>query len=415
MGNDPVMRLSASSSTEASVPVSARSTRHEAPATVYEVLRTPGHPLPLSSRAFMESRFDQDFSQVRVHTDGRAIESARSLNALAYTVGRDVVFDADRYRPETSEGQRLLAHELAHVVQQRSGAASYSVLQKGLTVDESDAPAEREADQMASRVMNGEGGQAQPAGALLMQQRDVGIRLQRQQGDAATPAQAQTNRDLTAQEQAFMLPLEMERVRLLIIAASKLLSHAQDIISGDADLLRGKDSGEKARIRVVVQKRLNLERLFKDRTVKYNWLTDPEAAAALGFIMRAVIIILSQTSLRGPYKVELKNPSFCKPGANGTCTLAQGYEVLQLSVGFFDPGRFKERLCWTWVVMHEYMHLIGVFHGQRNLPSDYWKSYTPEFIVNNANSMTRLIFDLALEKSFVGEALSNEAFEARCH
>src|SRR3982750_3926095 len=121
MGNDPVMRLSASSSTEASVPVSARSTRHEAPATVYEVLRTPGHPLPLSSRAFMESRFDQDFSQVRVHTDGRAIESARSLNALAYTVGRDVVFDADRYRPETSEGQRLLAHELAHVVQQRSG------------------------------------------------------------------------------------------------------------------------------------------------------------------------------------------------------------------------------------------------------------------------------------------------------
>ena len=69
----------------------------------------------------MKSRFEYDFSKVRVHTDEKAAESARTLNALAYTVGRDVVFGTRQYVPETGPGQRLLAHELMHVVQQRHG------------------------------------------------------------------------------------------------------------------------------------------------------------------------------------------------------------------------------------------------------------------------------------------------------
>jgi hypothetical protein len=74
--------------------------------------------LPESTRAFFEPRFGADFSQVRVHTDSNAAESARGVNALAYTLGRDVVFGAGSYAPGTTGGNRLLAHELTHVVQQ---------------------------------------------------------------------------------------------------------------------------------------------------------------------------------------------------------------------------------------------------------------------------------------------------------
>ncbi len=90
----------------------------DAPPIVHDVLRRPGRPLDLATRAVMEPRFGRDFSDVRVHTSQTAVESARAVNAAAYTVGRNVVFDAGRYQPETREGQRLLAHELTHVAQQ---------------------------------------------------------------------------------------------------------------------------------------------------------------------------------------------------------------------------------------------------------------------------------------------------------
>lgn len=80
-----------------------------------------GQPLSASVRSFFEPRFGYDFADVRVHTGARADEAARSVNARAFTVGRDVVFRSDTYRPETRSGKRLLAHELTHVVQQ-SGA-----------------------------------------------------------------------------------------------------------------------------------------------------------------------------------------------------------------------------------------------------------------------------------------------------
>ncbi|MGB7923297.1 MAG: DUF4157 domain-containing protein [Pyrinomonadaceae bacterium] len=93
-----------------------------APESVHQTLRSPGHSLDASTRSFMESRFDHDFSHVRVHTDERAGESARDVSALAYTVGHDVVFRSGQYAPTTGEGRRLIAHELAHVVQQDSSA-----------------------------------------------------------------------------------------------------------------------------------------------------------------------------------------------------------------------------------------------------------------------------------------------------
>jgi hypothetical protein len=79
-----------------------------------------GEPIAGSTRAFMELRFGIDLNDVRVHTDGKAAESARAVNALAFTVGRDVVFGAGQYVQGTNTGRRLLAHELAHVAQQRT-------------------------------------------------------------------------------------------------------------------------------------------------------------------------------------------------------------------------------------------------------------------------------------------------------
>ena len=90
-----------------------------APAIVHDVLRSPGAPLDSGTRTFMEPRFGRDFGDVRVHADARAAESARAVDATAYTVGRDVVFAAGRYAPRTDAGRQLLAHELAHVVQQQ--------------------------------------------------------------------------------------------------------------------------------------------------------------------------------------------------------------------------------------------------------------------------------------------------------
>jgi Domain of unknown function (DUF4157) len=95
-----------------------RATTHDYPSTVpsivRDVLRSPGQPLDPNTRAFMESRFGEDF-----HTDGKAAESARAVNAVAYTVAQDVVFDTGRYAPQIAEGEELLAHELAHTIQQK--------------------------------------------------------------------------------------------------------------------------------------------------------------------------------------------------------------------------------------------------------------------------------------------------------
>ena len=90
----------------------------EAPGSVREVLRSPGQPIDSATRSFFEPRFGQDFSNVRVHTDSRAAQSAQDVDALAYTFQNHVVFRSGGYQPQTSAGRRLLAHELTHVVQQ---------------------------------------------------------------------------------------------------------------------------------------------------------------------------------------------------------------------------------------------------------------------------------------------------------
>lgn len=83
-----------------------------------------GEPLPTELRGEMEQRFGEDFSKVRMHTDARAVQSADELSAKAYTFGNNIVFNQGRFTPASAEGKRLLAHELAHVVQQSRGGAT---------------------------------------------------------------------------------------------------------------------------------------------------------------------------------------------------------------------------------------------------------------------------------------------------
>lgn len=124
------------------------------PSIVHDVLRSPGQSLDGDTRAFMESRFGHDFSRVRVHADSRASDSARAVNAIAYTVGQDVVFQAGQYQPNTEAGKRLLAHELTHVVQQSNAGSESSRNNHSseLTLGQSGDRAEREADRNAEAI-----------------------------------------------------------------------------------------------------------------------------------------------------------------------------------------------------------------------------------------------------------------------
>ncbi len=99
-----------------------------APNIATEVLDSPGQPLDTATRAFMEPRFGRNFSAIRVHTDSRAARSADALQAQAFAAGQHIVFGASRYRPESTAGRLLLAHELAHTIQQ--GAATPRIQRK---------------------------------------------------------------------------------------------------------------------------------------------------------------------------------------------------------------------------------------------------------------------------------------------
>jgi hypothetical protein len=113
-----------------------------------------GRPLDEPVRTDMETRLGADFGDVRVHTDDRAHESARSVNAHAYTVGSNVVFQRDRYDPASAEGRTMLAHELTHVVQQRNGPVDGTPAAGGVRVSDPSDRFEREAAANADHVMS---------------------------------------------------------------------------------------------------------------------------------------------------------------------------------------------------------------------------------------------------------------------
>jgi len=141
---------------------------NEVPSIVHDVLRSSGQALDAQTRAYMEPRFGRDFSGVRIHTDARAAESARAVGAEAYTVGRDVVFGAHRHAPHSFAGRNLLAHELAHVVQQEHVTAGTAPTQMSQPSD----AGEVSADQMSRAALSGESrpGVTRSSNAILSRQ-----------------------------------------------------------------------------------------------------------------------------------------------------------------------------------------------------------------------------------------------------
>jgi hypothetical protein len=144
-GNRAVGRILSASPAPTALPPGAR-----------QGLDSSAAPLDPATRSEMEASFGYDFGPVRLHTGGGAARSAKSLYARAYTVGRDIVFGAGAYAPGTPGGKRLLAHELAHVVQQRQAAATWQI-----GIGARNSGLEREASTTADRAAAG-----QPAGAL---------------------------------------------------------------------------------------------------------------------------------------------------------------------------------------------------------------------------------------------------------
>src|SRR5437899_4548235 len=136
--------------------VSAALEEQEQPSLVKDVVGSGGgSPLDRETRGFMETRLGSDFSDVRVHTDAKASESARSVQAHAYTVGSDVVFQSGQYAPESDSGKKMLAHELTHVVQQRSGPVAGTPAPGGIKISNPSDAFEQAAEGSADRVMTG--------------------------------------------------------------------------------------------------------------------------------------------------------------------------------------------------------------------------------------------------------------------
>ena len=150
MGNQAVRRLIQMQTKGAQANACAETAM---PPVVHEALHSSGQPMDAGTRGFMESRFGYDFNRVRVHTDALAARSADAVGAFAYTVGRDVVFGAGQYSPWTIAGQRLLAHELAHVVQQ--GGNNESLQGQSIRLSHPEEASERLADAAAETVLNG--------------------------------------------------------------------------------------------------------------------------------------------------------------------------------------------------------------------------------------------------------------------
>jgi len=136
-------------------------TSFSVPPIVHDVLRSAGEPLDPIARKQFEPSLGHNFSHVRVHTDARAAESASAVNALAYTVGQEIVFASGQYEPQTDEGRRLIAHELAHTVQQQR-ASSLSRHSGAFADNEaevhlwSDSNTEAEAERAADAAVTGE-------------------------------------------------------------------------------------------------------------------------------------------------------------------------------------------------------------------------------------------------------------------
>jgi hypothetical protein len=153
-----------------------------------------GEPLPDRTRSQMESGLQQDLSGVRVHSDSAADQLSRQFNAKAFTTGQDIFFRQGAYDPGSSSGDKLLAHEMTHVVQQ--GNAPTKLAGKKMNVSEPGDAGEQEADRVADTI-------AAPAGVSRQEEEEkVGLAVQRQGEEEEEPIQPAVQRQMPEEEEA---------------------------------------------------------------------------------------------------------------------------------------------------------------------------------------------------------------------
>ncbi|MFO7632404.1 MAG: DUF4157 domain-containing protein, partial [Caldilinea sp.] len=133
---------------------SNRGAQAAAPPSIHSALRTPSRPLDEGTHRLMQHRLGRRFDQVRVHANAQAATSAQKMGARAYTIGQHVVFGAGQYAPTLTTGRALIAHELAHVAQQRNVDAETAASQCApLPVSRPGDASEVEADRVASGAL----------------------------------------------------------------------------------------------------------------------------------------------------------------------------------------------------------------------------------------------------------------------
>lgn len=167
---------------------------------VHDVISSGGgRPLEPDVRADMEARLGHDFGDVRIHDDARAHNSAVAVNAHAYTVGSDIVFQRDRYDPSSPPGQVTLAHELTHVQQQRAGPVDGTEAAGGIRISDPGDRFEREAAANAERVI---AGPAPTAAAPLTGGLQDAAAVQRQEDEQEEEAPAAVQGTFMQREEA---------------------------------------------------------------------------------------------------------------------------------------------------------------------------------------------------------------------
>ena len=153
-----------------------------------------GTPLDAGTRATMESAFGTSFDDVRVHTDDKASKSAEAVGANAYTVGSDMVFRSGHYEPGSQAGQRAIAHELSHVIQQSQGPVDGTAVSGGIKVSDPSDRFERAAEHQAERVMSSAGSSSSKSSAAspaapgsVQREEDPSLPSIQRQDDEAAP------------------------------------------------------------------------------------------------------------------------------------------------------------------------------------------------------------------------------------
>lgn len=318
----------------AKAPLLRRAVRQSGPFTVppafHEAQNSPGRPLEEATRASMESRFGHDFSQVRVHHDAKAAESAQSVNALAFTLGQNIHFDAGEYHPETLGGERLLAHELAHTIQQRNSDADFRPDTSLGPATENYRLLEHEADHAAEEVVAG---------------RNAGIA-----GHIGTIAPQLQDKDKKKQPQApkIVPPVEPGKTQ------KKMIDEARRAAAIRAQIAMFKASG--------VQGIGPFQEARRLAQIKFDW-PDPN--------MDQISEILSGMG-GGLISVEVK---VAGPG-DPECGNRSGYvrdhrAPIVLCPGFFaDPGNNEGRIR---TMIHEMAHVKGI--GKASVSEEYFQIF----------------------------------------